>query len=446
MSQAIFDQFKDPEFRKFVSTQSDIKKLLARKYLHIRGLNIRDLTGVHLFSNLENLDALGNQIESLEPLADLAGLKVVNLTDNKVADLKPISKQTRLERLSLSGNPIVDLEPLTRCPNIKELDLFDCAAIQSFEPLMRLPRLKEMSISNNSRFKDAGSLDTLISIQPKFGSMMDLPAMPNLQVIKMQCCEATDLFGIERFQNLLNLWAVGNRFADLEPLSACRKLTHIILTSNLVENLTPLAVLTELRMLAIRDNRISNISPLFALPALREVYLEKNLVNDEEIARLTNSLGSWDLEFAKPHPVYLSESIHDIRSITEEDFKYYNGKIPFNVEDFDGNGGMLGSERDWLISKIQQSLEDEGLKIKYDFHLPLQGVIRRSQTLMLSEDSEKAIKKYPQIVRHVQRVLQRMAKTWIVYLETEFDISVWVYPDHIEVKSKEQKKLKKYLK
>ena len=64
-----------------------------------------------------------NQISDLSPLAELKGLRTINMGTNQISDVNPLSDLVNLERLFLVGNPIKDRKPLLKLlrknPNVK---------------------------------------------------------------------------------------------------------------------------------------------------------------------------------------------------------------------------------------------------------------------------------------------------------------------------------------
>jgi len=398
--------------------------LLARDFLNVQGgisgsrkLKIQDISDIRFFKNLTQFHCSHNEIASLEPVGSLVSLR----------------------RITFCHNRICDISPLVSCQELRDIELRD-NPIKSFVPLAGLPHLHTLEISGDqvAQFHGVKSLDRLryLKISGNFESLALLPELPSLQILKIQCCYATDMAGIERFQNLRNLWAVGNKFRSITPLAACTKLTHVVLSGSPFRDLTPLATLIELRSLHMKECDIVDVKPLYALPALHEVWLEKNPVSEDEASKLKGDLSSWDIEFASDHANDAAGM--DLRTVTQEEFDFHD-KNRSNVEDFDGDNGLFQSEQSWLIFQITDAL---GIDLgKDDFYIPDSGVVRRSHTVVLLTDG--AVRRLPLVVGHIQRVLRRARKTWIIYLEADSteiddDFVLWVYPDHIDAKSKDR--------
>ncbi len=104
--------------------------------LDCSGLGLKSLSGVELFSNLEVLDASGNDLGAVD-LSHLARLRVVDLSENALRDLD-LAGHSSLVSLNVSDNSMdsLDLDGCTAlqtltCPgnDLARLDLSDCTAL-----------------------------------------------------------------------------------------------------------------------------------------------------------------------------------------------------------------------------------------------------------------------------------------------------------------------------
>ena len=86
---------------------------------------VTDLSAVAELHGLRRLNLSANAVERLEPLAALRGLRRLDLSDNAVADVWPLAGLVELEVLDLSGNRIVDVSALGGLPRLKALELAD---------------------------------------------------------------------------------------------------------------------------------------------------------------------------------------------------------------------------------------------------------------------------------------------------------------------------------
>ena len=133
--------------------------------------------------------------------------------------------------------------------------------------------------------RSAGKLTNLreLEIIGKLDSLMPLPDMPELRILKITDGELTRLSGVERFTKLCNLETDRNNSLEgISPLSSCHLMTHLRLYKMAACDLEPLANLHALRSLYANKCGIKDISPLNRLPALHDVWLSDNPVLDDE--------------------------------------------------------------------------------------------------------------------------------------------------------------------
>jgi hypothetical protein len=250
-----------------------------------------------------------------------------------------------------------------------------------------------------------------------------------LRVLDLRGCASLE--GIERFLELRNLNVSSGKLHDLSPLSTLNKLTHLHIGHNEVESLAPLRRLFALRDLWAGYNRIHSIEPLVNLPVLHEVCLKENPVPLEDVDALERTLTSWDEEFSDPHPQ--TQPCLEVQIVSQETWDYYDSH-PFNLGDFDGDAGLLESEKLWLLSQIENALEVDWTK-EQDFVIPSQSPQARSHTVCLM--SSAAAASLRSIATAIQRVLCEARNEFIIYLQTDHcekdapEYVVWVYRDRI---------------
>ena len=109
---------------------------------------IETLTGLEYAPNLKELGLSFNQIQDITPLAELVNLELLALVENPIADLSPLAALTQLESLYLAGIRRTDLKPLSNLTQLKELHLGFCW-ITDITPLSNLIQLNRLDLSNN---------------------------------------------------------------------------------------------------------------------------------------------------------------------------------------------------------------------------------------------------------------------------------------------------------
>ena len=104
-----------------------------------------------------------------------------------------------------------------------------------------------------------------------------------------------ELWGIERFTNLTELWLPGNYISDITPIASLINLRILVLDLSPVEELAPLFSLTRLETLSLEDARLKDLSDLSGLTTLWELNLSDNLIQDVAPLKSLTALRSLDL-------------------------------------------------------------------------------------------------------------------------------------------------------
>jgi hypothetical protein len=118
------------------------------------------LTGVSIWSDnlselsfledlpLEALSLRGGDIEDITPLAGLASLTMLIITESSVTDITPLAGLRNLNRVFLSENEIRDVGPLRALPELEILAL-NHNEVADLTSLMGLGKLKKLFLSHN---------------------------------------------------------------------------------------------------------------------------------------------------------------------------------------------------------------------------------------------------------------------------------------------------------
>ena len=240
---------------------------------HGSGMGIRDLTGLELAVNLEELrlknhkisdlrplsgltqlrglDIQGDWLEGggpitdLSPLSGLTALEWLNAEYNVIADLSPLPGLTGLKMLLLTGNPITDLSPLSGLTALEWLQL-ERSAVSDLSPLSGLTRIRWLRLWDN-RIADLSPLRGL-----------------NLEALFIGRNKVTldDVAALPNFRNIQNL---DLRTLGLKNISALSELTNakrLNLDFNAISDVSPLAALAGVQSLQLRASDISDIGPL----------------------------------------------------------------------------------------------------------------------------------------------------------------------------------------
>ena len=304
----------DPNLRKAVREEigvpegvpiapEDITKVVR---LNVASMNVRDLTGLERFVNLENIVADHNHIQDLHPLAGLTNLEDLYLSYNNIQDLRPLTGLTNLAVLTLNHNDISDISPLSGLTNLIEL-----------------------SLTHN----------TIADVSPLAGLV-----------------------------NLKSLWLWSNQIKNVSPLANLVKLETLMLVNNQIEDISPLVALTSLRELNVIQNWIVDLSPLRELTNIETLATEENPGSDlpEECAlprpsvipriqdrKYPSVVGSWAIVSNRP-PVLPHPPWHGgPDAYAYFDLYFCCPEIPLHLKFRDTNAGvhLIG---DFQIAKEQR--------------------------------------------------------------------------------------------
>lgn len=217
--------------------------------------DIKDMTA------LSELDLSGNQyIQSIEPLSQLIGLRLLNLSGTNVSDLTPIRNLTELVELDLSRTKIFDLSPLKYSARLARLNIND-TEIRSIAVVEKMSGMQNLEMQRTQVFD--------------FEPLAYLTSLVNLD---LQGTQLASLAPVGKMDALQELNISRTLVQDLSPLSAATSLQSLNIDSTLVRDVTPLATLENLEVLYANYTFVSDLSPLQKLPRLERVYCDQTPV------------------------------------------------------------------------------------------------------------------------------------------------------------------------
>ena len=111
---------------------------------------IRDLGRLARLRELVELHVRFGQVASVDGVASLPALRVLDLGHNELTDIAPLASLNQLTTLDLSYNGIVDLSPLRSMTSLRQLDV-SRNAVNDLTPLLSIPSLVRVDISSTGR-------------------------------------------------------------------------------------------------------------------------------------------------------------------------------------------------------------------------------------------------------------------------------------------------------
>ncbi len=308
--------------------------------LYLRWNRIRDISALAKLTNLEHLDAHGNQnICDISALSGLVNLQTLVLRLNRISDISALAQLTNLEKLDLQWNHIGDITPLSGLTNLRYVqlqfnDIHDISALSaltnledvdlcgnalnleacdtyipqilsnnpgmdlSYDPCVQYHRVLILPAPGGSVirpgegefFYDNGETVRLeAKADPGWvfvgwsGSLSDSANPTSLTVRQEHCilagfaCEGSCPQEPVAFADGALEAAVEETLDVLDPTpDGMRALTELNCASKGISSLTGLEYASNLRRLDVSDNAISDISPLSALTSLESLDLRSN--------------------------------------------------------------------------------------------------------------------------------------------------------------------------
>ncbi len=130
--------------------------------LQIESEGIRDLGFLRSLKDLEYLSLAKTDVLSLEPLAELSALSVLELEDNgSVEDYGPVGQLTGLKELTINKNTSAKDPDLSGLTSLERLDI---CGFMSLSSLMNMSQLKDLSV-HGCNLDGIGSLSTLSGLE-----------------------------------------------------------------------------------------------------------------------------------------------------------------------------------------------------------------------------------------------------------------------------------------
>ncbi|MGV3757075.1 MAG: leucine-rich repeat domain-containing protein [Verrucomicrobiota bacterium] len=385
----------------------------------------------------------GDELADLSPLTSLTGLETLVLSGHPTGDIATLASLTKLRKLYLANNELANLGVLGGLKALEFLDLRGNPA-EDLKFLATLPRLKalELSPSQLVHLSGGGPLNALVTLDINGSGDITLEGLPALPLlVNLKAANLTKLDGIGNFPRVENLFLKGS-FSELQPLHACPQLTHLELWTDKSLDAAELPALPQLRSLAFNCPKVSNLvaAKHEGLRAFRSVG--KTATDPVQKEKLLQSLRSWDEEYLLPKPK--SSPSAKLETVTQTEFLRFNGREAYGLRPEELNEAMMGSERDWLLSRLEKAL-GEKLKNQKDFNFPVNNGMFRSSTLSLL--SSKAIRELGWMVETIQKELCQTKNDWIIYCGTDDgDFAVWIYPDRLVTTEADAKVIGKILK
>ena len=287
---------------------SPLTELTRLRHLNISDNDVADLSPLSRLP-LVSLQ-IGHSNAVLENVLDLGNLRRVatlDLTGLGIGDVAALSERIEPRELILRDNAIVDVQPLRELTGIEVLDL-SSNDIEDIGPLVKRAIWRGVHAIEDAHLRlqgnplDRRSLETHVPTLRSWGLNIQLERLPDdtapvdfadpglralvAQAVARGSVYVDDAVTEGTMATLETLRAGGVGLSDLAGLEAAEQLQYLYLGSNDVQDLSPLADLPNLTGIDLGDNRIVDLAPLAANPHLADgdwIVLDRNPLSETSV-------------------------------------------------------------------------------------------------------------------------------------------------------------------
>jgi hypothetical protein len=209
------------------------------------------LSDIKTVTSIDTLDVSNNPyIQTIEPLAQLLNLRMLDVSNTNIKDLTPIRNLTELVDLDLSETEIDDLSSLRYAINIENLNIAE-TKVRDISVLDKLVNLKNLNLANTSvsnfqPLKHTTQLQVLDATATGLDSVTTISTLTALRELNISKTWVVDASAISDLQNLVVLNVDSTRINDFGMLGNLKNLEVVHLNNTSIQNLDPLLGLAKL--------------------------------------------------------------------------------------------------------------------------------------------------------------------------------------------------------
>ena len=176
--------------------ESMVREAMGKPEGDITAAEAETVTELNLSVDYQQTPAEGSQIKDISGLESFTNLENLELHFHAVTDISPLAGLVKLNSLSLGGNPVADITPLSGLLNLEWLTLFNCQA-QDYVPLANLTGLGGL-LMDHSTISDASVLSGLTQLwwlglsNTQVSDVSPLSTLVNLTKLQLAGCPVTD--------------------------------------------------------------------------------------------------------------------------------------------------------------------------------------------------------------------------------------------------------------
>jgi len=245
---------------------------------------------LHRLLLIDSINVNGRQqILTLNPVVELAGLRTIQFSGTGVTDVMPLKPLTRLTYVNAGNTQISDIGPMRTLKSLESVNL-DNTLVADLDPLSGFDGLKiifadnsKVTLQEANDFLDANPT-TLVIFQTYENNAWWKALGQGWKDILLQQLSlkgTPDKLQLQQIANLDKLAIIDNTaLTDLTPLQYLSRLRDVEFSGTAVANLLPLSKMTRLQTLRCSRNPIIDITPVSALISLKELDISNTQVED----------------------------------------------------------------------------------------------------------------------------------------------------------------------
>lgn len=335
-----------------IADLSKISELTNLQQLYLSNNNLKNLNGIEKLTKLYSFNASNNQISDISKVSQLTKLITITLNNNKISDLSALANISTLNEVNADNNTVKMMpafENITKM-SMKNNKITVSATNGEIELPELLKRTKNENsvlftasdfecsncrIENNKIImsdqnatvtvkdgKASGTTVTVINsteiiafndrvLAEKVKNEFKLSEMKedngkyilyiskdainakksiNLSTRVSSQEKITDITGLEKLSQLVNINLSNNNVSDFSKLSEIKTLETLNVKNNGLPNLNTLTDLKQLKQLDASNNRITDITGIEKLTEMQDLLLSNNSIgnNIQAISNLEN--------------------------------------------------------------------------------------------------------------------------------------------------------------
>ena len=217
------------------------------------------------FKSIEEVDISKNlTINNLDPVAELANLRKLYISNSLISDLSPARNLNKLEVLICSGSAVANLDPLIYNTSLREIDISN-TAVADAATVVNFKNLDKLNIS--------------------YTPITDITFISNLKQVsglKMEGTLVNNFKPLGGMSNLSDLDLSNSKLFNLNTVDTIKSLQLLNIDSTTISNLTPLTKFPNLKILQANNTNISNLTPLLKCENLKMIYCDNSKVTFDE--------------------------------------------------------------------------------------------------------------------------------------------------------------------